>query len=87
MPGPKKPRRRPLSFFDAQDRVVGLQQIYRTDAFGSDRAKTIAAKHHEALNEVSTPEPDAELEDSELDDVERRAAIARERMRRAGMDI
>jgi hypothetical protein len=85
MAEPRKPRRRPLGFFDAQDKVIGLNQIYRTEAFGADRASTVAKDHHEALDEVATPEPDEELEDSELTDAERRSAIARERARRAGL--
>jgi hypothetical protein len=80
----KTRRRRPLGFFDAQDKVVGLRQIYMTEAYGTDRARTVAAQHHRDLDEVVPPEPDEELEDSELSDSERQAAIARERMRREG---
>jgi hypothetical protein len=77
-------RKRPMGFFEAQDKVVGLRQIYQTEAFGADRARTVAQQHHRELDEVIPPEPDEELEDSELSDSERQAAIARERMRREG---
>ncbi len=77
-------RRRPLGFFDAQDRVISLNTIYRTSAFGADRARAAAAQAHRDLDEVNTPEPDVELKDAELSDMERRDAIARERTRREG---
>jgi hypothetical protein len=85
MAQPRKPRRRPLGFFDAQDRVIGLRSIYATSAFGADRARAAASQHHRDLDEVATPEPDEELEDSDISDMERRAAIARMRMRRDGI--
>jgi hypothetical protein len=85
MPRPQKPRRRPLGFFDAQDKVLRLRSIYATEAFGADRARQGAQQDHRDLDEVATPEPDEELEDSDISDVERRAAIARMRMRRDGM--
>ena len=84
MPDKRKPRRRPLGFFDAQDKVLQLRHIYQTEVFGADRAGTIARQPHRDLDEVATPEPDQELEDSELSDAERQAAIARERTRREG---
>ena len=40
---------------------------------------------HDQLDDVSTPEPNEELIDSDLSDVERRSAITRERMRREGL--
>jgi hypothetical protein len=79
-----KPQKRPLGYFDAQDRVIKLNTIYRTDAYGSDRARTLAGPTHRELDDASSPDPDTELEDAELSDVERNAAIARERMRREG---
>ncbi len=84
MPDRRKPPRRPLSFFDAQDRVVKLNSIYRTEAFGADRSRTLAGQTHRELDDVATPEPDEELEGAELSDAERNSAIARERMRREG---
>lgn len=81
----RKPRRRPLGFFDAQDKVLGLRSIYATEHSGTDRARNVASQHHRDLDEVSTPEPDAELEDSELSDNERKAAIERMRARRDGI--
>lgn len=80
----RKPPRRPLSYFDAQDRVIKLNTIYRTSAFGTDRARALAGQTHRELDDVATPEPDEELADAELSDSERNAAIARERTRREG---
>ena len=79
-----KPPRRPLGFFDAQDRVIKLNTIYRAQAMGADRQTNIAGPTHRELDDASTPEPFEELEDAELSDGERNAAIARERMRREG---
>jgi hypothetical protein len=78
----KKPPRKRLGFFDAQDKVIKLSNIYRTEAFGADRARTIASETHRELDDVVTGEPDEELTDSELSDSERQQAIARERLRR-----
>jgi hypothetical protein len=62
-----------------------LNALYRTEAFGSDKSRTVIAQElHRDLNDLALPEPDVELEDSELEDTERQAAIARERMRREG---
>lgn len=81
----RKPRKRPLGFFDAQDKVIGLRGIYSTATSGSEHTRRAASQHHRDLDEVSTPEPDTELEDSELSDNERRAAIERMRARRDGI--
>ena len=81
----KKARRKPLGFWDAQDRMIKLNSMYRIAAFGNENTSRMARIVHEQLDDISTPEPDAELEDSDLSDVERRAAIARERMRREGL--
>lgn len=79
----RKPRRRPLGYFEAQDKLTNLSNIYRTAGFGMDRTR-MARQAHQELDDVPTPEPDAELADSELSDAERESAIARERMRREG---
>jgi hypothetical protein len=84
MAGNKKKRRRLLGFWDAQDRLLRLNSMYRLSAFGNTQAQGAARRIHEELDEVSTPEPDEELTDSELSDYERRQAIARERWRREG---
>ena len=85
MPLKPKPPRKRLGFFEAQDKVISLNNIYRTEAFSPERARaTTARQSHHDLDEVATPEPDEELEDSELNDRERQQAIARERMRREG---
>jgi hypothetical protein len=80
----KKARRRRLGFWDAQDRVIKLNTMYRLAPFSSPTDR-MTRQVHDQLDDVSTPEPDEELEDSDLSDVERRAAIARERMRREGL--
>ncbi|HLF71430.1 MAG TPA: hypothetical protein VI759_04695 [Dehalococcoidia bacterium] len=79
---PKKPRR-PLGFFDAQAKYMHLTNVYRAQAMAST-ARSVAHDSHSALDDVPTAEPDEELEDSELSDSERNAAIARERTRREG---
>jgi hypothetical protein len=81
----KKARRKMLGFWDAQDRVLKLNSMYRIAAFSNENTSRMARVVHDQLDEVSTPEPDEELADSDLSDVERRAAIARERMRREGL--
>jgi hypothetical protein len=77
-------RRRLLGFWDAQDRVLRLNTLYRFSALGTDPARGIAKQAHQDFNEVTTPEPDEELTDSELSDHERMQAIAREKWRREG---
>ena len=72
-----------MGYFEAQDKLTNLSNLYRTSGFGVDRAR-MARQAHQDLDDVPTPEPDAELEDSELSDGERQSAIARERMRREG---
>ena len=81
----KKPPRRQLSWLDAQDKVIKLNTIYRTEMFGADRARSAAAATHREMDDVVTGEPDEELEDAELSDFERQEAIARERARRDGL--
>lgn len=85
MPFRSRKGRKPLGFFDAQDKVIGLRHIYQTAGYGSDRARTLAKSLHEDLSDATLPEPDAEMEDSDLSDAERHAAIIRERARRAGL--
>jgi hypothetical protein len=81
----KKARRKMLGFWDAQDRVIKLNTMYRLAPFSDARTSRMAQQVHDQLDDVSTPEPDEELEDSDLSDAERRSAIARERMRREGL--
>jgi hypothetical protein len=81
----KKARRRALGFWDAQDRVIKLNTMYRVASFGNENTSAAARIVHDQLDDVSTPEPDEELTDSDLSDAERRSAIARERMRREGL--
>jgi len=75
-----------MSFLDTRDRITRLNALYRTQAYGgSDKARTVMGRQlHQEIDDMATPEPDEELEDSELSDAERQAAIARERMRREG---
>jgi len=79
-----KKRRKLLGFWDAQDRMLRLNSIYRVSSFASDHTRGFARQVHADLDDVTTPEPDEELEDSELSDHERRQAIAREKWRREG---
>ena len=81
----KKARRKMLGFWDAQDHVIKLNTMYRLAPFSNLAGNRMAQQVHDQLDDVSTPEPDEELEDSDLSDVERRSAIARERMRREGL--
>jgi hypothetical protein len=81
----KKARRKMLGFWDAQDRVIKLNTMYRFAPFSNLSTNRMAQQVHDQLDDVSTPEPNEELEDSDLSDVERRSAIARERMRREGL--
>jgi hypothetical protein len=81
---PPKRRRRP-DFWDDQAKVMHLNNLYRGDVMGATKARqTIAARTHAELANLATPEPDVELQDSELSERERDSAIARERMRREG---
>ncbi len=82
----RKPPRRRLSFYDAQDKVMALQAIYRTGVAGTGRERPLARQAHLELDGVAMPEPDQELEDAEVSDTERQQAIARERFRRGRRD-
>lgn len=82
----RRPPRRRLSFYDAQDKVIALQSMYRTGALGRDRERPLVRQAHLELDGVAMPEPDQELEDAELSDTERQQAIARERFRRERRD-
>ena len=82
MPRIRKPKKA-AGYFEAQDKVMRLHSIYRTEIFGGDRRKLTSTLHKD-IDDVATPEPDEELEDAELSDNERQAAITRERMRREG---
>jgi len=81
----KKARRKALGFWDAQDRVLKLNTLYRFAPFANANTNAAARLVHDELDTVSTPEPDEELVDSDISDVERRSAITRERMRREGL--
>jgi hypothetical protein len=70
--------------FDAHGRLIGLKDVHLTEKLGTDRIKA-APRLRGAVNNFSTPEPAQELDDSELSDGERSAAIRRERARRAGL--
>ena len=81
----KKARRKLLGYWDAQDRVLKLNTMYRLAPFSHNATDRMTQQVHAQLDDVSTPEPNEELADSDLSDVERRSAIARERMRREGL--
>jgi hypothetical protein len=81
----KKPRRaRRHGFMDGPDQLLKLNTIYRSEMFGNDRARSMARPAHAELDNVASPEPGEDLDDSEISDSERQQAIARERMRREG---
>ncbi len=82
MPFRKKPERRPLGFFDARDRVTHLNNAYRVRAFSNNPLDDQSKRFERELAGTDMPEPDEELEDSELSEGEWRAAMARERFRR-----
>lgn len=83
MPKPQKPRGRRLGFFEAQDKMLTLNALYKAPS--SKSQDRIARQVHKDLDDVTTPDPPQDLEDSELSDSERNSAIARERARRAGL--
>jgi hypothetical protein len=66
---------------DARDTDVRMGGLFRISMLGMGRVRT---PNILPLN-APMPEPDEELEGSELSDVERREAIARERLRREGI--
>jgi hypothetical protein len=71
--------------WDLHERTVGGER--RTFSFGIRAGPSRAAlqRMEREFRETSVPEPDQELEGSELSDAERNAAIARERARREGL--
>ena len=77
MPDRRKspPRRRIKNSSDAWDRIGRFNLFHRGFNLRGSRDDSYPV----------IPEPDEELEDSELSEAERRSAIARERMRREGL--
>jgi hypothetical protein len=67
---------------EGPDQVLRLSSLYRAELYGNRRAGDLARAGHADLDDVATPEPLEDLDDSELSDRERRDAIARERWRR-----
>lgn len=82
MPEPKGPRRKRLGFFDARDRLIHLNNMYRMRPFGDRPLDRMSTEFAKDLAEIETPEPDEELDGAELSDNERRQAMAEERLRR-----
>ena len=82
MPEKPRPNKKRLGFFDARDRIFHLNSAYRAQSFGGRGLDAKSKDFERELAEIDTPEPDEELEDSELSDGERWAAIQRERLRR-----
>ena len=80
----QKPRRRNNGFMEGPDQVHRLTGLYRSEMFGADRGRIVGRQDHAAVDDMASPEPDEDLDESELNDRERREAIARERMRREG---
>jgi len=82
MPDRRKPNRKPLGFFDARDRVLHLSNVYRARSFGNQPLDSQSRRFERELAAIDTPEPDEELEESELSESEWRDAVALERLRR-----
>ncbi len=73
------PRKRIKSSSEAWDRVERMAR------FSFFRGGLLGSRAPKEDQYPVIPEPDEELEDSELSEGERRSAVARERMRREGM--
>ena len=71
---------------EGPDQVLRLSSLYRADLFGNRRAGEMARSGHAEFDDVATPDPFEDLDESELSDRERRDAIARERWRRERRD-
>lgn len=67
---------------EGPDQVMRLSSLYRFELFGNRRAGEMAKSGHAEIDNVASPEPFEDLDESELSDRERRDAIARERWRR-----
>jgi hypothetical protein len=76
--GRRVPRRRFRGSSDAHDRVIRFNFIHRSGLLGQKLLR--GSDRYEVI-----PEPDEELEDSELTESEQRQAIMRERTRRQGL--
>lgn len=79
-----KPRRRRSGFMEGPDQVFRLNSLYRMDLFGNRRAGDLARTGHADFDNVASPDPLEDLDDSDISERERRAAVARERWRRQG---
>jgi hypothetical protein len=79
----QKPRRRRKGFMDGPDQMFRLNSLYRFEVFGR-KAPELTRSGHQALNDVASPDPLEDLDESDISDRERRDAIARERWRRQG---
>jgi hypothetical protein len=64
--------------------VYRVYSIYLMVVLGGRRAGALARSGHADLDDVATPDPYEDLDDSDISDRERRDAIARERWRRQG---
>ena len=84
MASSQKPRRRRKGFMEGPDQVLRLHSLYRADVFGGRRAGEMARSGHADLDNVASPDPFEDLDESDISDRERRDAIARERWRRQG---
>ena len=71
---------------EGPDQVLRMSTLYRADLFGHKRAGEMARTGHAEFDDVASPDPLEDLDDSELSDRERRDAIARERWRRERRD-
>ena len=79
-----KPRARRPGFMEGPDQVYRLNSLYGLELVSGRRIGEMARAAHEDLDSTATPDPLEDLDDSDIGDNERRAAIARERWRRQG---
>ena len=69
---------------EGPDQVMRLNSLYRAEILGARRPVEFTRSGHQDLDDVASPDPLEDLDDSDISDRERRDAIARERWRRQG---
>jgi hypothetical protein len=67
---------------EGPDQVLTLNSLYGLEMVSRRHVHELTRATHEDLDSVATPDPLEDLDDSDISDNERRAAIARERWRR-----
>ena len=69
---------------EGPDQLLRLNSLYRFEVFGNKRPRDMVRSSHAEFDDVASPDPFEDLDDSDISDRERREAIARERWRREG---